>query len=181
VIGDPEGASRRPSPQSMPSTDLVADRARRRADPESTPVNIAGRCSACPFAVKKPVRHRGHCDARRLEDQISTGRRPAEARGAQARAAGAILVGRPQHRASTPTTSPARTRNYGPSRPNPHDITRMTGGSRAARARGGVGEVPLGAGLRYNGSIPRASSLCGPFRAEADLMDASAARVISLR
>ena len=69
----------------------------------------------------------------------------------------------------------------GPSR-NPHDITRMTGGS-SGGSGGAVGGRPgaAGARLRHQRLDPRAVVAVRHFRAEADLRAADARRNVSVR
>jgi len=85
-------------------------------------------------------------------------------------AAGIRSGRRAQHGANTPMISPARTWHDGPSR-NPHDVTRMTGGSSggSGAAVGGGPRAPWQLGSDTNGSIRVPSSFCGIFRVEADL------------
>ena len=77
-------------------------------------------------------------------------------------AAGAILVGA-LNMGEYAYDFTGENEHYGPSR-NPHDRTRMTGGSSggsAAAVAGGL--VPLALGSDTNGSIRVPSSLCGTF------------------
>ena len=69
----------------------------------------------------------------------------------------------------------------GPSR-NPHDLSRMSGGSSGGSGSAvGGGLVPLALGSDTNGSIRVPSSLVRNFRTEADLRPTVAREVVSLR
>ena len=77
-------------------------------------------------------------------------------------AAGAILVGG-LNMGEYAYDFTGENAHYGPSR-NPHDPTRMTGGSSGGSgAAVAAGEVPLSLGSDTNGSIRVPSSLCGLF------------------
>jgi len=139
----------------------------------STPVSIA---AAVGRAVRgqEPVSTSRACRRAPARRSISTGRRPGG--GALVRkleAAGAILVGRPQH-GRVRLRLHRRNAHYGPSS-NPHDITRMTGGSSGARRRRWRRRSAPGAGLRYQRLDPRAFLAVRLFGLNRP-MDASAAR-----
>ena len=133
------------------------------APPRSMPAGIAGRWSACPFAVKNLFDIKGL--PTRAGSKINLDGPKAARDGALVRkleAAGAILVGG-LNMGEYAYDFTGENAHYGPSR-NPHDPTRMTGGSSGGSgAAVAAGEVPLALGSDTNGSIRVPSSLCGLF------------------
>src|SRR5436190_8053630 len=143
-------------------TDIVADRARKRAA-EIDAGRHLGPLMGVPFAVKNLFDIEGL--ATRAGSKINVDGPRASRDGALVRkleAAGAILVGG-LNMGEYAYDFTGENAHYGPSR-NPHDPTRMTdgssGGSGAAVA---AGEVPLALGSDTNGSIRVPASLCGLF------------------
>ena len=143
-------------------TDIVADRARKRAA-EVDAGESKGPLAGVPFAVKNLFDIAGL--ATRAGSKINNDNAPAERDGALVRrleAAGAILVGG-LNMGEYAYDFTGENAHYGPSR-NPHDITRMTGGSSGGSgAAVASGEVPLALGSDTNGSIRVPSALCGLF------------------
>jgi len=145
-------------------TDVTADRARAKARAVD---QSAGRSSlplaGVPFAVKNLFDIAGL--PTRAGSKINRTRPPALQDSpliARLEAAGAVLVGA-LNMGEYAYDFTGENVHDGPSR-NPHDITRMTGGS-SGGSGGAVagGLVPLALGSDTNGSIRVPSSLCGIF------------------
>jgi aspartyl-tRNA(Asn)/glutamyl-tRNA(Gln) amidotransferase subunit A len=143
-------------------TDVVAERARKRAA-EIDAGHHLGPLMGVPFAVKNLFDIAGL--PTRAGSKINTDGPKAARDGALVRkleAAGAILVGG-LNMGEYAYDFTGENAHYGPSR-NPHDPTRMTGGSSGGSgAAVAAGEVPLSLGSDTNGSIRVPSSLCGLF------------------
>ena len=143
-------------------TDLVAERARKRAAEIDAGRHI-GPLMGVPFAVKNLFDIAGL--PTRAGSKINNDGPIAKRDGALVRkleAAGAILVGG-LNMGEYAYDFTGENAHYGPSR-NPHDPTRMTGGSSGGSgAAVAAGEVPLALGSDTNGSIRVPSSLCGLF------------------
>jgi 1-carboxybiuret hydrolase len=143
-------------------TDVVADRARRRAA-EIDAGRHLGPLMGVPFAVKNLFDIQGL--PTRAGSKINVDGPIARRDGALVRkleAAGAILVGG-LNMGEYAYDFTGENAHYGPSR-NPHDPTRMTGGSSGGSgAAVAAGEVPLALGSDTNGSIRVPASLCGLF------------------
>ncbi|MDI1342595.1 MAG: AtzE family amidohydrolase [Pseudolabrys sp.] len=145
-------------------TAVTAERARARAkaidaSPDKAKLPLAG----VPFAVKNLFDieglatvagskiNRAHAPAKRDAELI-----------ARMEAAGAVLVGA-LNMGEYAYDFTGENVHDGPSR-NPHDVTRMTGGSSGGSgAAVGGGLVPIALGSDTNGSIRVPSSLCGIF------------------
>jgi 1-carboxybiuret hydrolase len=147
-------------------TAVVSDRARKRAqsiDMAQAQGKKLGPLAGVPFAVKNLF---DVADLPTLAgSKINRSRRPA-ARDAvlieRLEAAGAVLVGA-LNMGEYAYDFTGENIHDGPSR-NPHDVSRMTGGSSGgsgAAVAGGL--VPLALGSDTNGSIRVPSSLCGIF------------------
>lgn len=143
-------------------TDIVAERARKRAAEIDSGLH-RGPLVGVPFAVKNLFDIQGL--PTRAGSKINLDGPIAERDGALVRkleAAGAILVGG-LNMGEYAYDFTGENAHYGPSR-NPHDPTRMTGGSSGGSgATVASGEVPLALGSDTNGSIRVPSSLCGLF------------------
>lgn len=143
-------------------TDVVAARARKRAAEIDAGLH-RGPLLGVPFAVKNLFDIAGL--ATRAGSKINVDGPKAERDGALVRkleAAGAILVGG-LNMGEYAYDFTGENAHYGPSR-NPHDPTRMSGGSSGGSgAAVAAGEVPLALGSDTNGSIRVPSSLCGLF------------------
>ena len=143
-------------------TDIVAERARKRAA-EIDAGRHRGPLMGVPFAVKNLFDIEGL--PTRAGSKINADGPKAKRDGAlvrQLEAAGAILVGG-LNMGEYAYDFTGENAHYGPSR-NPHDPTRMTGGSSGGSgAAVASGEVPLALGSDTNGSIRVPSSLCGLF------------------
>jgi aspartyl-tRNA(Asn)/glutamyl-tRNA(Gln) amidotransferase subunit A len=143
-------------------TDIVAERARKRAA-EIDAGRHLGPLMGVPFAVKNLFDIAGL--PTRAGSKINADGPKAARDGALVRkleAAGAILVGG-LNMGEYAYDFTGENVHYGPSR-NPHDPTRMTGGSSGGSgAAVAAGEVPLALGSDTNGSIRVPSSLCGLF------------------
>jgi AtzE family amidohydrolase len=143
-------------------TDIVAERARKRAAEIDAGLH-RGPLLAVPFAVKNLFDIAGL--PTRAGSKINVDGSKAERDGALVRkleAAGAILVGG-LNMGEYAYDFTGENAHYGPSR-NPHDPTRMAGGSSGGSgAAVAAGEVPLALGSDTNGSIRVPSSLCGLF------------------
>ena len=137
-------------------TDVLAERALARAA-----TNPTGPLAGVPFAVKNLFDVAGL--ATRAGSRINRTRAPATQDGpliARLEAAGAILVGA-LNMGEYAYDFTGENSHDGPSR-NPHDPTRMSGGSSGgsgAAVAGGL--VPLALGSDTNGSIRVPASLCG--------------------
>ncbi len=145
-------------------TAVTADRARRRARsidamPDKAILPLAG----VPFAVKNLFDIEGLATV--AGSKINRARPQAKRDAAlieRLEAAGAVLVGA-LNMGEYAYDFTGENAHDGPSR-NPHDITRMTGGSSGGSgAAVGGGLVPLALGSDTNGSIRVPSSLCGTF------------------
>ena len=143
-------------------TDVVAQRARRRAA-EIDAGRHLGPLIGVPFAVKNLFDIQGL--PTRAGSKINVDGPIAKRDGALVRkleAAGAVLVGG-LNMGEYAYDFTGENAHYGPSR-NPHDPTRMTGGSSGGSgAAVASGEVPLALGSDTNGSIRVPASLCGLF------------------
>ena len=144
-------------------TDVVADRARRRAVEVDAGKHHRGPLAGVPFAVKNLFDIEGlltRAGSKINVDGSKAGRDAALVRRLEA--AGAILVGG-LNMGEYAYDFTGENAHYGPSR-NPRDTTRMTGGSSGGSgAAVAAGEVPLALGSDTNGSIRVPSSLCGLF------------------
>jgi aspartyl-tRNA(Asn)/glutamyl-tRNA(Gln) amidotransferase subunit A len=147
-------------------TDVTAERARARAhaiDTERAAGRHLGKLAGVPFAVKNLFDIAGL--ATRAGSKINRERRPAERDAVlitRLERAGAILVGA-LNMGEYAYDFTGENSHDGPSR-NPHDTTRMSGGSSGGSAvavAGGL--VPLALGSDTNGSIRVPASLCGLF------------------
>lgn len=143
-------------------TDVLAGRARKRAAEIDSGIH-RGPLAGVPFAVKNLFDIKGlptRAGSRINVDGPVAGRDGSLVRKLEA--AGAILVGG-LNMGEYAYDFTGENAHYGPSR-NPHDPTRMTGGSSGGSgAAVAAGEVPLSLGSDTNGSIRVPSSLCGLF------------------
>ncbi|NQW54100.1 MAG: AtzE family amidohydrolase, partial [Rhodospirillales bacterium] len=143
-------------------TDVVAERARKRAAEIDAGLH-RGPLLGVPFAVKNLFDISGL--PTRAGSKINVDGPKAARDGALVRkleAAGAILVGG-LNMGEYAYDFTGENIHYGPSR-NPHDPTRMSGGSSGGSgAAVAAGEVPLALGSDTNGSIRVPASLCGLF------------------
>src|SRR6201747_655896 len=147
-------------------TDVVADRARARAraiDAEIAAGKNPGPLAGVPFAVKNLFDVQGL--PTRAGSKINRDLAPAPrdaTLGERMEAAGAVLVGA-LNMGEYAYDFTGENVHDGPSR-NPHDTTRMTGGSSGGSGGAvGGGLVPLALGSDTNGSIRVPSSFCGIF------------------
>jgi aspartyl-tRNA(Asn)/glutamyl-tRNA(Gln) amidotransferase subunit A len=147
-------------------TDVTAERARAKAravDAAIAAGKNAGPLAGVPFAVKNLFDVEGL--PTRAGSKINRDLRPA-ARDAtlieRMEAAGAIMVGA-LNMGEYAYDFTGENVHDGPSR-NPHDVTRMTGGSSGGSGAAVGGDlVPLALGSDTNGSIRVPSSFCGVF------------------
>src|SRR6478672_8645379 len=143
-------------------TDVLAERARKRAAEIDSGLH-RGPLVGVPFAVKNLFDIKGL--PTRAGSKINLDGPKAARDGALVRkleAAGAILMGG-LNMGEYAYDFTGENAHYGPSR-NPHDPTRMTGGSSGGSgAAVAAGEVPLALGSDTNGSIRVPASLCGLF------------------
>jgi 1-carboxybiuret hydrolase len=147
-------------------TDVTADRARARAkaiDAAIAAGKTVGLLAGVPFAVKNLFDVAGL--ATRAGSRINRDR-PAASRDAtlieRMEAAGAVLVGA-LNMGEYAYDFTGENVHDGPSR-NPHDPTRMSGGSSGGSGSAvGGGLVPIALGSDTNGSIRVPSSFCGIF------------------
>jgi aspartyl-tRNA(Asn)/glutamyl-tRNA(Gln) amidotransferase subunit A len=147
-------------------TDIVAERARDRARAVDAAIgrgDKVGPLAGVPFAVKnlfdiKGVTTRAGSKINR-DNPLATRDAPLIER---LEAAGAVLIGA-LNMGEYAYDFTGENVHDGPSR-NPHDPTRMSGGSSGGSgAAVGGGEVPLALGSDTNGSIRVPSSFCGIF------------------
>ena len=147
-------------------TDVTADRARAKA--RSVDAAIAagkspGPLAGVPFAVKNLFDVQGL--PTRAGSKINRDLKPSERDATlieRMEAAGAVLVGA-LNMGEYAYDFTGENVHDGPSR-NPHDVTRMTGGSSGGSGGAvGGGLVPLALGSDTNGSIRVPSSFCGIF------------------
>ncbi len=147
-------------------TDVTADRARARAKAIDAAVAAGqnpGPLAGVPFAVKNLFDVKGL--ATRAGSKINRDLKPSSRDATlveRMEAAGAVLVGA-LNMGEYAYDFTGENVHDGPSR-NPHDVTRMTGGS-SGGSGGAVGGrlVPLALGSDTNGSIRVPSSFCGIF------------------
>src|ERR1700742_3253689 len=147
-------------------TDIVAERARAKAravDASIASGQKTGPLAGVPFAVKNLFDVQGL--ATRAGSKINRDRKPAPRDATlveRLEAAGAVLVGA-LNMGEYAYDFTGENIHDGPSR-NPHDPTRMTGGSSggSGSAVGGA-LVPIALGSDTNGSIRVPSSFCGTF------------------
>src|SRR2546429_3708417 len=147
-------------------TDVTADRARAKAraiDAAIAAGKNAGPLAGVPFAVKNLFDVQGL--STRAGSKINRDLEPATRDATlieRMEAAGAVLVGA-LNMGEYAYDFTGENVHDGPSR-NPHDVTRMTGGSSGGSgAAVGAGLVPLALGSDTNGSIRVPSSFCGIF------------------
>ncbi|MCK1475357.1 AtzE family amidohydrolase [Bradyrhizobium sp. 197] len=147
-------------------TDITADRARAKAraiDADIAAGKTVGPLAGVPFAVKNLFDVAGL--ATRAGSKINRDRVPATRDATlieRMEAAGAVLVGA-LNMGEYAYDFTGENVHHGPSR-NPHDTTRMSGGSSggSGSAVGGA-LVPIALGSDTNGSIRVPSSFCGIF------------------
>ena len=147
-------------------TDVTADRARAKAKAVDAAIAArqdAGPLAGVPFAVKNLFDVAGL--STRAGSKINRDR-PAAARDAtlieRMEAAGAVLIGA-LNMGEYACDFTGENVHDGPSR-NPHDPTRMSGGSSGGSGSAvGGGLVPISLGSDTNGSIRVPSSFCGIF------------------
>lgn len=147
-------------------TDVVAERARanaRRIDATLANGGQAGPLAGVPFAVKNLFDIAGL--PTRAGSKINRDRAPSTRDATlieRLEAAGAVLVGA-LNMGEYAYDFTGENVHDGPSR-NPHDLTRMSGGSSGGSGSAvGGGLVPLALGSDTNGSIRVPSSFCGIF------------------
>ncbi|WP_342363720.1 AtzE family amidohydrolase [Terrarubrum flagellatum] len=147
-------------------TDVVAERARRKAaiiDADRAAGRAIGPLAGVPFAVKNLFDVEGL--PTRAGSKINRERSPAARDGALVRkleGAGAILLGA-LNMGEYAYDFTGENAHDGPSR-NPHDLTRMSGGSSGGSAAAvAAGFAPLSLASDTNGSIRVPSSFCGLF------------------
>src|SRR3954469_2931767 len=147
-------------------TDVVADRARTRARAVDAAIAAGknpGPLAGVPFAVKNLFDVQGL--STRAGSKINRDLAPAPRDATlieRMEAAGAVLVGA-LNMGEYAYDFTGENVHDGPSR-NPHDVTRMTGGSSGGSGDAvGGGLVPLALGSDTNGSIRVPSSFCGIF------------------
>src|SRR6266480_3810605 len=147
-------------------TDVTADRARAKAraiDAAIAAGQNAGPLAGVPFAVKNLFDVQGL--STRAGSKINRDLAPSPRDATlieRLEAAGAVLVGA-LNMGEYAYDFTGENVHDGPSR-NPHDITRMTGGSSGGSGSAvGGGLVPLALGSDTNGSIRVPSSFCGIF------------------
>src|SRR6202521_4156211 len=147
-------------------TDVTADRARAKAralDSAIAAGSNVGPLAGVPFAVKNLFDVQGF--ATRAGSKINRDLKPAPRDATlieRLEAAGAILVGA-LNMGEYAYDFTGENIHDGASR-NPHDVTRMTGGSSGGSGGAvGGGLVPLALGSDTNGSIRVPSSFCGIF------------------
>jgi 1-carboxybiuret hydrolase len=144
-------------------TAILADRARGRAAAMDASGAAKGPLAGVPFAVKNLIDVAGL--ATLAGSKINRDHTPATADAplvVRLEAAGAILVGA-LNMGEYAYDFTGENVHDGPSR-NPHDTTRMTGGSSGGSGSAvGGGLVPLALGSDTNGSIRVPSSFCGLF------------------
>jgi 1-carboxybiuret hydrolase len=147
-------------------TDVTADRARataRAVDAAVAAGQNAGPLAGVPFAVKNLFDVRGLSTraGSKINRDLAPSRRDATLIE-RMEAAGAVLVGA-LNMGEYAYDFTGENSHDGPSR-NPHDVTRMTGGSSGGSGGAvGGGLVPLALGSDTNGSIRVPSSFCGIF------------------
>jgi AtzE family amidohydrolase len=147
-------------------TDVTADRARAKArsiDAAVAAGKSAGALAGVPFAVKNLFDVQGL--PTRAGSKINRDLKPSPRDATliqRMEAAGAVLVGA-LNMGEYAYDFTGENVHDGPSR-NPHDVTRMTGGSSGGSGGAvGGGLVPLALGSDTNGSIRVPSSFCGIF------------------
>jgi 1-carboxybiuret hydrolase len=147
-------------------TDVTADRARAKAkavDADVAAGKNIGPLAGVPFAVKNLFDVQGL--STRAGSKINRGLKPSPRDATlieRLEAAGAVLVGA-LNMGEYAYDFTGENVHDGPSR-NPHDVTRMTGGSSGGSGGAvGGGLVPLALGSDTNGSIRVPSSFCGIF------------------
>jgi AtzE family amidohydrolase len=147
-------------------TDVTADRARAKArtvDATIAAGKSPGPLAGVPFAVKNLFDVQGL--STRAGSKINRDLAPSPRDATlieRMEAAGAVLVGA-LNMGEYAYDFTGENVHDGPSR-NPHDVTRMTGGSSGGSGGAvGGGLVPLALGSDTNGSIRVPSSLCGIF------------------
>src|SRR3984957_17828693 len=150
-------------------TDVTADRARAKAravDAAIAAGKNAGPLAGVPFAVKNLFDVQGL--STRAGSKINRDLAPSPRDATlveRMEAAGAVLVGA-LNMGEYAYDFTGENVHDGSSR-NPHDVTRMTGGSSGGSgAAVGGGLVPIALGSDTNGSIRVPAPLCGPFGLE---------------
>ena len=181
ALGAHRRAERRRSTPSPPSPRSARSRAPPRSTPRARTANGSGRSAGVPFAVKNLFDVAGLPTV--AGSKINRDRKPAAHDSpliARLEAAGAVLVGA-LNMGEYAYDFTGENVHDGPAR-NPHDTTRMTGGSSSGSA-GAVagGLVPLSLGSDTNGSIRVPASLCGIFGLKPTYGRLSRAQQLSVR